>query len=53
MNPLVLLLLLSSTMLAGCDALIGIFEAGAWFGIVLAIIVIGIVALLFSVFRRK
>jgi hypothetical protein len=53
LNPLLLLLALSTTLLAGCDAIATIFQAGAWVGIVMAIVVIGLVALLFSVFRRK
>jgi hypothetical protein len=53
MNPLLLVLVLATSMLAGCEAIAGIFQAGAWFGIVGAIVIIGIVALIFSVFRKR
>jgi hypothetical protein len=52
-NPLLLVLVLASSMLAGCDAIVGIFEAGAWVGIVLALVIVAVVAWLFSMFRRK
>jgi hypothetical protein len=53
MNPILLILLSMTTLVAGCDAIVGIFEAGAWFGIVIAVIVIALVLGLFGLFRRK
>lgn len=43
----VLLILLLTVTVAGCEAIAGIFKAGFWVGIVLAaLIVVGIVVLL-------
>jgi branched-subunit amino acid permease len=46
-------LALVAVLLAGCDVIGGIFQAGAWTGLVLALVVIAVVGVLFSLFRRK
>jgi hypothetical protein len=53
MNPLLALVLIVTPLLGGCDAIVGIFEAGAWFGIVIAVVVVVLVAGLFGLFRKK
>jgi hypothetical protein len=53
MNPILLVLLSLTTLLAGCDAIVGIFEAGFWIGIVIAVVVVAVLAGLFGLFRRK
>ena len=40
--PLVLLVFASAAM-SGCDAIVGIFKAGVWTGIVMVVILIAIV----------
>jgi hypothetical protein len=47
---LVVLLAVATVGLAGCAAVAGIFKAGFWVGIVIAVVV---VVLLFAVFGRK
>lgn len=42
------LLVISTTMLAGCELVGDIFEAGVWVGVILVILVIGLVFWLFS-----
>ena len=42
------LLLISTTMLAGCELVGDIFEAGVWMGVILVILVVGLVVWLFS-----
>ena len=42
------LLVISTTMLAGCELVGDIFEAGVWVGVILVILVIGLVVWLFS-----
>jgi uncharacterized membrane protein YkvI len=42
------LLIVSITMLAGCELVGDIFEAGVWFGVILVILVVGLVVWLFS-----
>ena len=41
-------LLLISTMLAGCELVGDIFEAGVWVGVILVVLIIGLVVWLFS-----
>ena len=45
-----LLIVLLTATLAGCSAIAGIFKAGFWVGIVVAVVV---VVLLFAMFGRK
>ncbi len=42
------LLVISTTMLAGCEFVGDIFEAGVWVGVILVLLVIGLVVWLFS-----
>ena len=42
------LLVISTMMLAGCELVGDIFEAGVWVGVILVILVIGLVVWLFS-----
>jgi uncharacterized membrane protein YkvI len=42
------LLLISTIMLAGCELVGDIFEAGVWVGVILVVLVIGLVVWLFS-----
>jgi hypothetical protein len=53
MKPSYPILALLTVLLAGCELAGGIFQAGAWSGIVVAIVVIAIVGVLFSMFRKK
>jgi hypothetical protein len=46
----ILLVLLVAVTLAGCSAIAGIFKAGFWVGVVLAVI---IVVALFALFGRR
>lgn len=46
----VLLVVLLSVTMAGCAVVAGIFKAGFWVGIIIAVIV---VVLLFAFFRRR
>jgi hypothetical protein len=46
----ILLVLLLAVTVAGCSAIAGIFKAGFWVGIVLAVI---IVVALFALFGRR
>jgi hypothetical protein len=41
------LLVISTTMLAACELVGDIFEAGVWVGVILVILVIGLVVWLF------
>jgi hypothetical protein len=41
------LLIVSTSMLAGCELVGDIFEAGVWFGVILVILVVGLVVWLF------
>jgi hypothetical protein len=45
-----LLVVLLTVTLGGCAAIAGIFKAGVWVGIVVAVIVVG---LLFALFGRR
>jgi hypothetical protein len=49
--PLILLLLIASAG-AGCAAVEGIFKAGVWSGLIIAIIVIALVGFLLTKLRR-
>jgi hypothetical protein len=42
------LLLISTMMLAGCEFVGDIFEAGVWVGIILVVLIIGLVVWVFS-----
>jgi len=42
------LLLISTTMLAGCELVGDIFEAGVWMGVILVVVIIGLVVWFFS-----
>jgi uncharacterized membrane protein YkvI len=42
------LLVISTMMLAGCELVGDIFEAGVWMGVILVILVVGLVVWLFS-----
>jgi uncharacterized membrane protein YkvI len=42
------LLLISTMMLAGCELVGDIFEAGVWMGVILVVLIIGVVVWLFS-----
>jgi uncharacterized membrane protein YkvI len=42
------LLVVSTMMLAGCELVGDIFEAGVWMGVILVILVVGLVVWLFS-----
>jgi hypothetical protein len=44
----ILLVALLAVMISGCAAVAGIFKAGVWVGIIIAVIVIAIVGLLVS-----
>jgi hypothetical protein len=46
----VLLIVLLTVTLAGCSAIAGIFKAGFWAGIIIAVIV---VVILFALFGRR
>ncbi len=43
---------LLATVLAGCEAIAGIFQAGVWLGVVVAIIVIVVIALVMGRNKR-
>jgi hypothetical protein len=49
----VLLLVLFSVTLAGCEAIATIFEVGVWAGVILVAVVVLLVALIASFFRRR
>jgi hypothetical protein len=40
---MIALLVLASVTVAGCDAIVGIFKAGVWTGIVMVVILIAII----------
>ena len=42
------LLVISTMMLAGCELVGDIFQAGVWMGVILVILVVGLVVWLFS-----
>ena len=42
------LLVISTVMLAGCELVGDIFEAGVWVGVVLVILIVGLVVWLFG-----
>ena len=42
------LLVISTMMLAGCELVGDIFQAGVWTGVILVILVVGLVVWLFS-----
>ena len=42
------LLVFSTVMLAGCELVGDIFQAGVWMGVILVILVVGLVVWLFS-----
>jgi uncharacterized membrane protein YkvI len=42
------ILLLVSLMSAGCEAVEGIFKAGMWVGILMAVVIVGLVLMLFG-----
>ena len=42
------LLIVSTSILAGCELVGDIFEAGVWMGVILVILVVGLVVWLFS-----
>jgi hypothetical protein len=42
------LLVISTTMLIGCELVGDIFEAGVWVGVILVILVVGLAVWLFS-----
>lgn len=49
MNKIITFTLLFSTMmLAGCELVGDIFEAGVWMGVILVLVVVGLVVWLFS-----
>ena len=43
-----MLLVISTIMLAGCELVGDIFEAGVWVGVILVILVVGLAVWLFS-----
>ena len=45
------LLVISTMTLAGCEVIGDIFEAGVWVGVILVVLVVGLVAWVFS--KRK
>jgi hypothetical protein len=54
MRPLLLLALLLLTMsISGCEAVLTIFEAGVWVGIIGIVIILAVVGLIFSLFRGR
>ena len=42
------LLILSTMILAGCEIIGDIFQAGVWVGVILVVLVIGLIVWLFS-----
>ena len=42
------LLVISTVMLAGCELVGDIFEAGVWVGVILVILIVGLVVWLFA-----
>jgi Flp pilus assembly protein protease CpaA len=44
----VVLLVLMSFLLTGCQAIASIFEAGVWVGVILVLVVLGLIGFLFS-----
>ena len=42
------LLLLSTMILAGCEIIGDIFQAGVWVGVILVVLVIGLIVWIFS-----
>ena len=50
MNKIIALtvLIVSTSMLTGCELVGDIFEAGVWFGVILVVLVVGLVVWLFS-----
>jgi len=48
----VLFMLLLTLLLSGCEAIGTIFKGGVWVGVVGAVIIIALLGLLVSVFRR-
>jgi hypothetical protein len=54
MRSLQLLVLFILTLsLSGCEAILTIFEAGVWVGVIGIFIVLAVVGLLFSLFRGR
>jgi hypothetical protein len=49
----VLLLVLLSVTVAGCEAIYTIFEVGVWAGVILVVVVVLLVAFIASFFRRR
>jgi hypothetical protein len=47
------LLVLLTVTLAGCDAILTIFEAGVWIGVIIVLVILALVAFLVSLFRRR
>jgi hypothetical protein len=47
-----LLAVVASLMLAGCELIGNIFEAGVWAGVILVVVVVALVGFVLSKFRR-
>jgi hypothetical protein len=47
-----LFLLLVTLTLGGCDAIVSIFEAGFWVGVVVVLVILGLIGLVVSRARR-
>ena len=45
---MIVLLVLVSFTVAGCDAVVGIFKAGVWTGVVMIVILLGIIGFIAS-----
>lgn len=46
------LVLLAAALLGGCEAIMTIFEAGMWVGVIGVLVVIGLLVFIVSLFRR-
>jgi hypothetical protein len=53
MRALQLLLALTAVLsLSGCELIATVFEVGVWVGVIAVLVLVGLVALLISFFRR-
>ena len=47
-NLLIVLLVLMTTLLSGCEVIGGIFKAGVWVGVLAVVVVVGVIIYLFT-----
>ena len=50
--PVILFLVLTATMLTGCDAIEGIFKVGMWTGIIIVVAIVALVIWLINRMRK-